>query len=111
MAVEDLIGTGFPSKEDLRLCLKEYFSQQNVFLTVKNRSASSLTLKCDRGGEYKSTATKRTSRTRLTGCTFVVYCSSKNQVWRVIRIEGTHNHPLDSDAIGHSVARRLTSEQ
>jgi hypothetical protein len=82
-------------------------------LTIKCSKSSRVVLKCDRGGTYKHNHSqqKQKTHTRLRGCSFEIVCSSKRGVWAVRKISGAHNHALERNLSGHSVARRLTSTE
>jgi len=103
----------FLSREELVKHLKSQYEEQGVVLTIKRSKSSRVVLKCDRGGTYKHNHSqqKRKTHTRLTGCSFEIVCSSKRGVWAVRKIAGAHNHALERNLSGHSVARRLTSTE
>ena len=47
----------------------------------------------------------------MSGCPFEIKCSCSNGVWTVRSIVGTHNHIVEENLIGHSIARKPSQEE
>lgn len=71
-----------------------------------------MTIGCDRGGSIVSVASKRTTKTKKTGCKYVIYTRQISPGdWVVMERRNEHNHSLTQEPNGFSRARRFTEEQ
>lgn len=69
-------------------------------------------ISCDRAGVYTPSATKRSTRTKRTGCSFLLRGKlDGDKLWSLKRREGEHNHSRSEDIEVHPTARKLTDGQ
>jgi len=104
----------FPDRESLIIFVKKNLREKGYFISIKKSRQGKVWLKCDLGGSYRARGGgQRHSASRLIGCPFEITARQfkKNSVWKVISINGEHNHEPASIATGHSMARSLQAEE
>jgi hypothetical protein len=104
----------FCDRESFVLYVKKTLKEKGYFISIQKSHQGKVWLKCDPGGSYQTRGGgQRHSASRLTGCQFqnTARHLKKNSAWKVIYINGEHNHEPASIATGHSMARHLQAEE
>jgi hypothetical protein len=104
----------YPSRKALIEALQAHAKSQGYAITIQrscNRDGT-VTLGCDRSGQYDARGLNDTNRirdtgSRLIGCPFSVCGKLKNTVLTVKVCNPDHNHETSSTPMAHSIYRRL----
>ena len=111
----------YDSKEELFAALNQEHRQNGYTLTIarSDLKQGTLTLKCDRGGVYRSRRNpadsdliaRRNTGTRLCDCKYSIKCRSTAEgKWIAGESIYQHNHQPSQDMSGHLSVRRLTED-
>jgi histone-lysine N-methyltransferase SETD2 len=68
-------------------------------------------LRCDRHGEYHTTATVRSTGSKKLNCPFMLIGRLRKEGWKLEVKHANHNHDPFIHAEGHAFARRLTPQE
>lgn len=110
----DCAALAFESKKQLFNAFQKLAIMNNFSLCIvrSDDKKGKIVISCDRAGVYSSSASKRMTKTKKTGCLYRVFGKRIGEgLWKFARQEGEHNHDMCVDIRVHSRARRLTEEQ
>ena len=110
----------FSTRAELIAAVKSYYLAQNVSIVLhKNSDKRRVIFKCYHGGKYRNTLgladNQRTRKTgsRIIDCPFMLRASfsKKENQWKIMGVDETHNHPIIENLGGYSTSRRLNYEE
>ena len=108
----------YDSRDDLLVSTRAWAATQGYAIVIARSDKGRVTLKCDRGGQYRNrrelTEENRQRRTgsRLVECPFRATgnCDKRNQRWYLQVMEAEHNHEPSNTPAAHPSLRRLNEE-
>lgn len=104
----------FDTKEQLISEVQSSSNDSGVVMKTESSTWNNVVLSCvhvGKASKYLSTVPankQRKSASIKTACDYKVKGGLRGDVWEIISITGSHDHPVQPDLSGYSRARRLT---